>query len=235
MHMNEAMLYQHIMDVWFVDGAQDTRCIVTGDKFALVPRDTQKRMMTSAKTQVEELANKYKYSHDVSMDKQLLQVKLHPVDKKVIIKRIQKAYPELRDIAIKFTWQCPKKDEFERILTSHHMNNVRPHTWIYHPTYKQPKSIERVPFNPAPTSPRTCLNPVGEYVYGSEVHKWGYHNIETCLRLCHRHLPVWIPREIWNGIIRLALYYHAGEVLSKIFKLPTLDITFEKIITMSRP
>lgn len=236
MHMHESMLYQHMMDVWFIDGSMDTRSVVSSSKFALgCVRTVNKDMTARAKTQIEELAKKYKYVCMLKQkeDSQLI-VKIEPVAKEEIIRRVKKAYPELQDIVVKYKWNNPHADEFNKVLQSCHMRNTGQYTWMHRARYKYKSSYSIVPFNPTELSPLTCLNPVGAYTHGSIVRKYGYSKIETCLRLIHLRLHVFIPRAVWNGIIRLALYYHAGTVLEKLLKLPPCDVTFEKIALQAR-
>ena len=236
MHMHESMLYQHMLDIWFIDGTVDTSSIVSSSKFALgCPRGTNISMALRAKNQVEELAKQHNYVSIVKhkKDSQLI-VKINPVAKEDIIRRIKKAYPMLRDIDIKYNWDCPHRDEFNKLLFSCHMRKVDTHKWMHRARYKYASSHDRVPFNPVELSPLTCLNQAGEYVYGSVVRRYGYADIETCLRLIHLRLQVFIPRAVWNGIIRLALYYHAGMVLEKLLRLPPTPHTFEKMALLPK-
>jgi hypothetical protein len=238
MYVNEAMMYQYLLDMWFMDGVQDLRSVITGSKFALgCKADIISTMVKDSVKMCGEIATKHQHVCKCEVQDDVVRMKITPVDDDKLVAHVKAAYPNLQGVKVKYQWTNPYKDEYVDMMTKHHMCEIKLHEDVfrYKPRYKYAKGKKCVPFNPAEISPLSCLREVESRVYGSEVRKWGYSDIETCLRLCHRHLPVWIPREIWNGIVRLALYYHAGTVLSKIFKLPKLDMTFEKIITMSRP
>ena len=217
---HEGAVYQYLADTWLMDGKMDLRGIVCGRVIVPgLPAEYCTKMMERATERIRAISKGMVCN--IGRNSNSMMVFIRPVDQDVLAQIIREKYPDFTDIEVNYSWTNPQQDQIDTIMEECQMMKISDDRWVFRPRYKHRKRADIMPLG-AYSSPRDV---------GSQMWTVGWPELETCIRLLRFRLCPVIPRDVWNGIVRLSLYYHAGAILSRLFKTFPQDTTFQYVTT----
>jgi hypothetical protein len=227
---HESALMRWLLDSWYLDGQFDHCTVIAGTKFALTRMKDMQPAIDSVIREVKKIVRARGLVVKIDEhENTCIQIHVRPVPTHALMQLITAHYPTLTNVRIRYDWTCPIDAEIAEICERACMRKTfGTNAWILTMPYEHKKSTERVPFDP-----RVPVPTLHGLEFESPMRKWGYAAMETCLRLIHKRAPVsMLPKVVWNGIVRLALYRHAGMILLQVFDSLPCDVTFQHITTV---
>jgi hypothetical protein len=222
-HVSLGALLEYSLDVWGLGPDTETRSVVSGHKYAwgCTVDDVDEQARACAE-ELRKCAQANKFHVQLKQHDRRMIFTPQPVDPiKIREAIIACAGGELQDLQVSYHWTPPIEisREIHAIMTKYQMRMVAPSHYICLPRYKEPKSD-----TPA------CAPWQGLHKNATWSPRWcGFADVEHAARLLRLRLQPVIPKVVWNGIVRLVLYYHAIWAVSPAVMLPQ-ETTFQDII-----